>query len=259
MSVSVPAMTLSPFEAPRLKLDRAGHHIRDVDHAIKAYLDRKPFRAVLEPGKMPDQINITFRVREAVPAELTAMIGDVVHNLRASLDILASDLVGLNGGDTKGVYFPFCDNGAALKKTIKKSHINRAAPEAVDVIRSLKPDKRGNAKLRALHDLEIMDQHKAIIPLGDLGRFHGLPAEISRRVSGVGVGPVRDGSLAWILPALPTLKLGQEIPATYRLVFDPSGPLGMREIVPELHDLANLVADIVESFHALGLEGAKVE
>ena len=47
---------------------------------------------------------------------------------------------------------------------IEKRHINRAAPEVVQIIRSLKPYKGGNEALRAIHDLDIFDKHKTIIP-----------------------------------------------------------------------------------------------
>lgn len=247
-------MACQPFENSNLKLARARYHIAEFEKEIIDFLNREPFCAVIEYDHSPSKLCLTYRVRESVPKVFSAMIGDVIHNLRASLDLLACELVRLNGEDDKNVYFPFCDNEAGLDDMIKNRNIDRAAPHAVDLLRSLKPYKGGNDALRAIHDLDIMDKHKALIPMGDCASFDGLPPEISIHIDNrQSFGPVEDGFSPFYFPAAPTLGLGQKIPATFILTFAPLGPLGLGEIIPTLHNLAELVAGIIESFEALGL------
>jgi hypothetical protein len=133
--------------------------------------------------------------------------------------------------------------------------LDRAAPKVVGDIKSLKPYKGGNVPLRAMHDLDIMDKHQAIIPLGDCAAFDGLPPETGIVVtSSSRFGPVQDGFALFTFPAPPGLPVGREIPATYILIFAPlTTDVGPKEVVPTLHSLTELVADIIESFETLCL------
>jgi hypothetical protein len=103
-------MLLPPFVAPRLKLQRARRHIDELDREATAFLGRKPFRLVIEhpPGWTGEPMHAwTVRLRENVPLEWSAIIGNAIHDLRSALDLLACDLVRITGKSTKGVYFPF--------------------------------------------------------------------------------------------------------------------------------------------------------
>ena len=247
-------MISAPFDTSKLKIERAQHHIVELDREIAKFLAQKPFRAVIEAGETPSQRRLTYRVRVPVPKIFSVIIGDVLHNLRASLDLLACELVRLNGASDKGVYFPFCHDEASLDRTIHERHLDRAAPDVVNTIRSLKPYRNGNVKLRAIHDLDIMDKHQTIIPIGDCAAFEGLPPET--RIS-VGpnsrFGPVKDGFAPFSFAATPSLPIGREIAATFLLTFAPlTTALGPAEILPTLKDLAALVANIIKSFENAG-------
>ena len=66
--------------------------------------------------------SFTYRQKEAVPSAWAAIIGDVIHNLRSSLDLTASDVHRLTGGkpqDTEKVHYPFCKNKDDLNEMIK--------------------------------------------------------------------------------------------------------------------------------------------
>jgi hypothetical protein len=159
---------LAPFEAPKLKLERARFHLKELESEVTAYFSRKPMVLVVEKPKGFEQLGShswTVRFREPVPKHIAPVIGDVVHNLRASLDLLACDLVRLAGKSTKEVKFPFCDNPDKLDFFIKERKFYRAGPEAVALLKTLKPYKGGNIALRAIHDLDIRDKHEALIRL----------------------------------------------------------------------------------------------
>ena len=90
-------MTCQTFENSELKLARARHHIAELDKEVTDFLSREPFCAVIEYNHSFTRMRLTFRVCESVPQVFSAMIGDVIHNLRAGLDLLACEIVRLNG------------------------------------------------------------------------------------------------------------------------------------------------------------------
>jgi hypothetical protein len=248
-------MSCATFEAPKIKLRRAKRHIVDLEKQIADFLKARPFRAVVESDGDGRQ-RIVFRVARAIPKDFSAIIGDVIHNLRAALDLLACDLVRLNGGSDEDVYFPFCEDANYLETMIKKRHVDRAAPQAVDLIRSLQPYRGGNQALRAIHDLDIRDKHQMLIPIANCAGFGNAKWGGINSISvvkGALFGPVEENFSPFAFPTDPKLKSGQEIPAAYKLTFSPLDPLGPGEIIPVLHRLAKLVASIIESFESLGL------
>ena len=94
------------------------------------------------------------------------MIGDAVHNLRASLDLIVCNSVRINGKSANKVYFPFCEGQNRLKKTIVEMRLsNRAGADLEASLRSIEPYKAGNILLRAIHDLDIFDKHDALLPV----------------------------------------------------------------------------------------------
>lgn len=156
-------LNLDRFHAPRLKVWRAKQHLVQLASMLYAYETSQP---ILWIGTQLDGTKKHFdlEVRSAPPPTLPVVIGDIVHNLRGSLDLLANDLVRQNNNDPRHVYFPFAEDADELEKMIVKKHMHLASPEVVELVRSFKPYKGGNKALRAIHDLDIMDKHQLLIP-----------------------------------------------------------------------------------------------
>jgi hypothetical protein len=162
-------------------------------------------------------------------------------------------LVRLNGKSDKNVQFPFSTDGSDLEKMIKRHNMDRASPDVVELIRSLKPYGGGNNALRSVHDLDIMDKHRTLIPVFEM-------AEVPPFVFGhalfqkVRVGPISDGMFIMALPGDSGLEVGLEISALLHLRFPEGVPLAGHEIIPTLHELAESVAGILEIFetHCFG-------
>lgn len=98
---------------------------------------------------------------EGPPESLGAIVGDIVHNLRSALDLSACELVRSAGQSDEDVYFPFSRTPEDLGLMIERRHLDRAGPDAINLIQSLKPYHNGNKALRLIHDLDI---HRALIP-----------------------------------------------------------------------------------------------
>ncbi len=85
-------MLLKLFDYSRIKLRRARANYGELQNEIHAYLKRQPFYLIVQPSPN-DTKEWVVRVREEVPVEFSAVIGDVIHNLRAALDLMAVQLV----------------------------------------------------------------------------------------------------------------------------------------------------------------------
>lgn len=231
------------FDASRLKIWRARVHIRELQQAIDDYNANGSIQVGIWPG-MPGYVEFRAEVLIEPPRHLPAIIGDIIHNLRVSLDLLASDLVRLNDRDPANVYFPFAESGDELEKMIKRRNMHLAAPEVVELMKSFKPYKGGNAALRAVHDLDIRDKHQMLIPaagnaawaFGGFG-WHSL-ADVK---VGAGVKGVRLGD--W--------PIGEGQHVTLTLLFPPDTPFGGNPMIPVFESLADDFLGLVHAFETL--------
>jgi len=106
-----------------------------------------------------------------MPDSLSVIVGDVVHNLRSSLDHLASKLVRNAGFSDAGIYHPICEN--FQKYQSESPGKTRGMPaEAKKAIDSTRPYGGGNEALWGLHQLSVTDKHKLLVPVAHrVGRF----------------------------------------------------------------------------------------
>lgn len=99
-------MTNAPFLAIRSKIAQTEVHTTALKSEIAEYLDQVPVRVVTRLSHDKKFVEYEVIFRTPVPKLFSTRLGDVVHNLRASLDLLAVELVRLNDGNDNGAYFP---------------------------------------------------------------------------------------------------------------------------------------------------------
>jgi len=250
-------MELPIFEAPKLKIKRAKKHIGELQCEVTQFIARNPYRVVVEQDRKTLNDLFVIRIQDPIPGDFAAIIGDAIHNLRAALDLLACDLVRVNGGDVEDVYFPFCRNGNEFENVVAQRHIDRASPDIVDMFRSLEPYNGGNDALRSIHDLDISDKHKILQPVF---YFTGLPnCLIARRdgspffsLTNCWIGPIKDGLTIYRFPrrVLQGVKIGQQFKASFEITFGDGQAFRGQSVIPTLHQLAGLVDGIVKTFEA---------
>ena len=151
---------MEQFEGSKAKLLRASKLIDEVDSILYDYNKNDPVSAYIDKTKNPPEIKVNYK---GLSLQLGAVLGDTIHNLRASLDLLASDLVKMNGKSIRNVYFPFASSKEELDEMIIKKKFNFAGDKAVELLKSYLPYTGGNDQLRALHDLDIEDKHQKLI------------------------------------------------------------------------------------------------
>jgi len=243
---------MEKFFSAKLKIDRAKDHIRELSNKIVEYLKSKPFKVVVEQDKDSSNHLWTLRVKHEIPCIYAAIIGDVIHNLRASLDLLATELVTEAGENASGVYFPFVNDEAGLDDMIKRRHIDRAGEKVVEIVKSLKPYKGGNIPLRALHDLDITDKHKSLIPVA---HYAGIKNLQMSNVSGpmftiqdMHCGPIRDGMVLMSLPPAGNVVIGQSFQPSLKLTLNEDVLQTNDGLIQVLNRLVELVEEIISLF-----------
>jgi hypothetical protein len=155
----------SSSDGIRAKLERAKQHILDFERAKKAFIDAKPYRLRLKHDRKTGIWEHRIDALESVPFSLSVIAGDVVHNLRATLDYLVYELIRANGArpaDNCG--FPVFQAARTYRcKGAFRAKVKGMGRNAIKAIRLLKPYKRGNRSLWILHRLDIIDKHRLLL------------------------------------------------------------------------------------------------
>jgi len=153
-------MANAPFSASYLKLARARQFISELEVEQEKYKNSDPASGTVG---ITGEINLQWKAIGDWPG---AIVGDSIHNLRTALDLMACELARLNSQSDKKVYFPFCDNEAALPGIIECRNFDRCGQAAVDLLKRFAPYRGRNIGLRGIHDLDIQDKHTTIIVMG---------------------------------------------------------------------------------------------
>jgi hypothetical protein len=91
-------------------------------------------------------------------------MGDAIHNLRSALDLLVWQLVLINSAvPGKQNAFPIYDTLLDFNSGYARQ-LCGVATSAVGTIRSLNPYEGGNRTLWLLHQLDIIDKHRVLVP-----------------------------------------------------------------------------------------------
>lgn len=257
-------MVPRPFEGSMLKVERGFKHFEELKSEIDKYIARDPAAAFVQRHKETGEYRISFSRREDVPAHLTTIFGDAIHNLRVALDLMANDLVALAGVTPKGVYFPFADSEFGLEQQIK-TKMKGAPDDVLNIIRGLKPYRGGNTLLRGLHDLDVNDKHKSIMQIRatqgisppmkpaemEFGSFKmvGFEADwaamptVSIDMTGFEVSPDAD-------------TIGKVVGSKIEVLLADGLPLGGNQVLAVVHQAGDMVQRIVKTFeaHCVGRE-----
>jgi len=238
-----------PLDGCLTKLARAKTHLTALRGMIRSWAGPEPDRLAGEFE--PATGDYIFRaVRDvAVPREVPAVIGDVVHNIFAALDYLAWELVIVNRQTgTTQTAFPIFDSAAKFDSDAPRK-MKGMSPDAQGNIRRLQPFQvsvrdghPSEQSLMVLYALEMADKHRSLNVLDPLGLnlIGGLPGHIVTGPGPLGAlkGPLTKGMEAARLKNLlasPQTDLYLEV--THTIVFGPSGPAPAQEVVGVLSAL----------------------
>jgi hypothetical protein len=237
------------FEDARLKIRRGERHIGDLKTALEAYCKSNFCRIGVEADpKDGIQIVKLDRTRE-VPPEIPLGIGDAVHNLRSSLDFLACGIV-RSGSKQPGRFtrFPFEHNREKLAAVLESGPLKAARPDLVNlIVDTIKPYKGGDDDLFGLHDLDIDDRYKLIVPVFTAVALRNVSVRnAEKRVLKIGrleLGPRGEIQLA---ESVGKAELASYEDASFAALFDTGSAFDGQAIVPTLQRLCKLVSAVID-------------
>jgi hypothetical protein len=162
------------FEVPRLKVKRADALLDEFSTKAAHFLQSEPYSLLLVEDAM--QFHLIGQVTARVPSELGLVLGDALHNLRASLDVLVNDAVcKQTGRSNRNASFPLAKDLDTFERGVAKS-LPGASTALIDTIRNLQPFNSASPWLRRLHDFDIADKHRTSLPVLGNPAFHNIQA-----------------------------------------------------------------------------------
>ena len=160
------------FSSAKSKVERANHHIDELDRVFSTFVDSQPYELVVDADG-EDAVQMKFN--KAIPDGLPVIIGDAVNNLRAALDHMTWDAVGRDRGKRDHrLYFPTGSDRVEFESKCEKLQARYfVRSSVVAILKSLEafPYGRGGV-LYALHRLNNADKHRALTPIVGIGKVN---------------------------------------------------------------------------------------
>jgi hypothetical protein len=150
-----------------VKIERAKEHFSALEADVTAFIAGDPFYVSSEIDEQEQLLIRRVRVLEKPPARWGAVVGDIFHNLRSSLDILWRNVWYPDGGGEtdRTLTFPIHDSLHELKERYPKLPQNKRRKAAVELVfNQVKSYKGGNDPLWLLHKANAADKHRLLIP-----------------------------------------------------------------------------------------------
>lgn len=162
--------------APSLKIQRAKHHIADLNRQVKAYIAKGELSMVALRHPDRREATIFFETYPTLPPLFGLIIGDAVHNLRSALDLLVWQMVPESARAQRNVQFPIATQAKTddvYKHTIHSRQIHLAGENVVNALAAIRPYPGGDELLVGLNTLDIADKHRLILTVGESLRLDG--------------------------------------------------------------------------------------
>jgi hypothetical protein len=241
---------------PVLKIQRASEHLGDLYARHRYFGTPHPYGIYTERDEEAKVVRYRFHLYKTIPPEWSLIIGDLLHNLRSALDLIAWQLVEANGNrPDEHTKFPIGESEKAwesgesgAKILQRKGHAIGDEPMAV--LRTLKPYKGGDDALYALHRLNIEDKHHLLIPAYGAridtvlvfpnGRF--IPLWDSHH------GPPTVLEEGTVLATMPFDTEGEMKPQFLIDIALGEAPVAGKEMLPMLTELASQVDGVLKAF-----------
>lgn len=211
-------------DSAAVKIKRASKHIDELNELLR---EKRPFTYAVETNTQTGERSTFAKKNKAVIDECVAISADAVHNLRSALDHAYWDIVSpfaASEREQRAVQFPFSETSARLEEAIKNRLAHRVSDRFLKALLGLKPygEAGGNELLYLLHEVDLIDKHKVLPPVGD---YTKLSSDMIRRQlpdfpayihMGGGHFAQNRRDIGWRVPvtSLATMDLGLPVPPT---------------------------------------------
>lgn len=244
-----------PLDGSRARIERAGDHIEALDAVLARFARDGSFRIVGEPDTNTGEyvLRVYSERQPPTPPPLLAsvILGDVLNNLRSSLDYVVWQLA--ESPSTKN-QFPIFDDPKRFEKKCPR-YLFSVPPERWAKFESYQPypGRENNRALGVLATLNDADKHRLL--LTGATSFAGLRTRFrvsgldSITVKGTTWVPFEDGAELhrMVLEPHPGSNVKVDASVPYTILFrDPETDTGLT--ISDLRRLRFSISNVVESF-----------
>ena len=241
------------FRGAHLKLLRADHLLEELEIAIRVLPQTIGKQFLI--GTSDETVNITF-LSDRMPLQLSAALGDCVHNIRCVFDHVAVALAAppIGTGNPNKSSMPTGKSKNAYEGERAKK-MKGAPPSALAIVDALEPWRGGCNLVRELHELDIMDKHRLLVPAIAEMHIRSMGAEVRGApitIPGKDVRSIADGRNFVIEIPCPGIKshtefkLTNSLKADFSIKFDRDHPCAGELVLPTLKRIRATASDLVE-------------
>jgi hypothetical protein len=246
---------MASFSSSRAKIGRAQRHIDELQSAFEVFLqtDFCQLRVSEDPNDGTGIVSVESVA--SLPQEISLIIGDAVHNLRAALDHAIVQILGNRG---KKEAFPVAKdkNNPGFHSTYKL--IKEIMPDLAKLLREeLITYDTGEACLWAVSALDNIDKHNLLIATASIQSLSNFGfANVERQILFADItATIGDGRRLNIaaVPA-PIIVTNRGTPAA-QMLFAHGLPLEGKPVIESTRRMAELVLEAVRTLERY-VEGA---
>jgi hypothetical protein len=249
-----------PLDGIRAKIQRADEHIKNLNAEITAFLNGDAYRVITERDADARQTTFSIAGPEP-PLRFGVIAGEIVHQLRSSLDHLIRALVIENNQPpTDRHQFPIFTTLEKYEAAIKGGRIQGVSGSADAKIQALQPYNDPNTvdahALRVLQDLNNTDKHRLLIVMTAVASLGEITIDADHDVADVRLSepywplrPTEHGTKAF------TISFGQPEPGVHmtgkpsiQIAFDEFGPFREQPVIERLQELRDRVVWAINPF-----------
>ena len=151
------------------------------------------------------------------------------------------------GKPDRSTKFPFYQTRSELVGAIENGNLKTAPEISRIIIDDIKPYRGGNDLLCKLHDLDITDKHKLLIPIVSIVELRGASGEDDCGGSFRGLNfVIAQGGRINAISSSKNLKVTNHGQPSFDIRFDRGQIFDDKSVVPTLHQLSELVSGILE-------------
>jgi hypothetical protein len=234
-----------------LKLEWAKQHIHYLDLGLKRFGDSEGgiYRVVIDSDRDPIHDFVRVELVESIPKEVSLMLGDALHNLRAAIDYMWSEIGGKTITAKGKKEFPIYPTRTLLEQFFdaRPNEPFLAGIRSV-VLDTIQPYKGGNGDaLFALNRLNNTDKHELLVPNIQLSRIEHLFVEDSEgRKHGIAQKTFGQ-TVVWFGGKHGKLKLIDKGRTSFTIVFGKGTLVEGRQVLPTLRHFEVVVNSALEA------------
>jgi hypothetical protein len=244
------------FEGSKLKIGRSEKHAHEFLKDVQKFCGTEFMDLSIDFDEGMGRSGLKFRMKENPPVELSMILGDAIHNLRAALDLAFVEFIEAVGiKPTKWSTFRVWESREKMVSTLSNSLFR-----GVDDVTALFSDhirnfEGGNELLVALDTLDIDDKHRLLIPTFSVVQLVNVSAEVvneggGRMVFNNGTLRVGQGGVLKLVGAdnLGMLTIKNMGTPRIAVLFGGSSALAQQPIVEALKALTNAATQVIAQF-----------